>query len=110
MTEKMAKMGHKKVKVAGDKPEHRVQVAVTADTNRLVPLAEGRFVYYHDPLDNSCKHLDTRTNDFAEALRPACALGLGPRIRRELEEFHARWPEHGWDKTLIALALAEVVE
>lgn len=41
-----AKMGHKKVKVAGDKPEHRVQIAVTADTNRLVPLA---FAYLNFP-------------------------------------------------------------
>ena len=105
-----AKMGHTKVKVSGDKPEHRVQIAVTADTNRLVPLAEGHFVWYFDPITNKCLHLNTRKNDFAEALRPACALGLGPRIRRELEEFHARWPEHGWDRTLIALALAEVVE
>ena len=105
-----AKTAEKKPKTKGDSKEHRVEIALTADTNRLVPLAEGRFVWYFDPINNKCLHLDTRTNAFAEALRPACALGLGPRIRRELEEFHARWPEHGWDRTLTALALAEVVE
>lgn len=44
MTEKMAKTGQKKVKVAGDSPAHLVQIALTAEANRLVPLDEGRFV------------------------------------------------------------------
>ncbi len=105
-----AKMGHKKVKVAGDKPEHRVQIALTADTNRLVPLAQGRYVWYFNPLDHTCLHLRTPSEEFIEALRPACALGLGPRIRRELEEFDARWPKHGWKLVLDSLVEEGVVE
>ena len=64
-----------KKKVAGDSPEHRVQIAVTADTNRLVPLAQGRGVWYFDPITNKCLHLDTSTTAFAEARARMCGRG-----------------------------------
>jgi hypothetical protein len=99
-----------KVKASGDSREHRVQVAVTADTNRLVPLANGNYVFYFDPLTSKCLHLSTHTTAFAEALRPACELGLGPRIRRELEGFDARWPDNNWDQVLADLVDDRVIE
>jgi hypothetical protein len=104
-----AKTAEKKPKTKGDSKEHRVEVALTADTNRLVPLAEGRFVWYFDPINSKCLHLNTRKEEFADALRPACDLGLSPRIIKELEALHARWPDHGWNITLEALIDAGVV-
>jgi hypothetical protein len=98
-----AKMGHKKVKVQGDSPAHRVQIALTADLNRLVPLADGRYVWYFDPIEHKCLHLATNSVAFVEALRPACDLGLGPRIRKELEGFAAQWPKNNWDRPLSTL-------
>jgi hypothetical protein len=50
-------------------------------------LGGGLYVYYFNPLTNRTEHLKTNTTEFAEALRPACELGLGPRIRKELVEF-----------------------
>jgi hypothetical protein len=95
-----AKTAEKKPKTKGDSKEHRVEVALTADTNRLVPLAEGRFVWYFEPITQKCLHVSTEQAAFAQALAPACALGLGPRILRELEEFNDRWPTHGWDRVI----------
>jgi hypothetical protein len=98
-----AKMGHKKVKVQGDSPAHRVQIALTADARRLVPLNGGLSVYYFNPITNCTEHFKSNSVDFVEALRPACDLGLGPRIRQELEGFHAQWPKNRWDFVLSTL-------
>jgi len=111
-----AKMGHKKVKVAGDSPQHRVQIALTAEANRLVPLNGGRNVYFFDPISGRTLHLKTYTAEFVEALRPACKLGLGPRIRQELVEFSGaaadRWDIHAaeeWSDRILDLEAAGVL-
>jgi hypothetical protein len=98
-----AKMGHNKVKVQGDSPEHRVQIALTADARRLVPLGGGLYVYYFNPLTNRTEHHKTNSVEFVDALRPACDLGLGPRIRQELESFAAQWPKNRWGRVLSSL-------
>lgn len=105
-----AKMGHqKRGKVAGDKPEHRVQIALTAEAARLVPLDEGKHVYYFDPLTNKTFHLAVPSTEFIEAVRPACALGLGPRLRKELEAFAVTYPKAPWGLVLDSLVEEGVV-
>jgi hypothetical protein len=104
-----AKMGHDKVKMAGTTVQHLVQVAVTADANRLVPLAQGHYVYYHDPITLKCHHLKVPSVEFIEAVRPACEAGLGPRLRRELEEFKETYPKNGWGLVLDSLVEEELV-
>jgi hypothetical protein len=87
-------------------PEAQVRGVTSA---RLVPLAAGRFVYFHDPLTGTTPKLATGSDTFVEALREPCAHGLAPRIRAELEAFDQAYPSHGWAATLDRLVAAEVL-
>ncbi len=102
-----AKMGHDKVKMAGTKAEVFVQQAVTNPLRRLVPLGGGSHVYYYDPINLRTLHLKVPSTEFIEALRPACELGLGPRIRQELEEFAAAYPKRQSQWKLVLDSLVE---
>jgi len=90
-------------------PESKVATATTAATPRLIPLAGGRFVYFANPLTGSTTKLRTDSDEFVEALRKPCALGLAVRIRAELTEFATTYPSGSWDKTIQRLVDAEVL-
>lgn len=90
----------KQPKVKADSPEAIVQVALTAEAPRLLPLANGTRVWYSDPLTH--KTLNIPVSDLAEVARASCEKGLTPRLVRELEEFHALYPDNEWDVTLAA--------
>ena len=96
-----------------DSPEAIVQVAVTSEAPRLVPLNEGRYVYYFDPLTRKTLHLPTHTAALAETLRPACEKGLAPRIRQELEGFMSTAStEQGvwnWSRVILDLQMAGIL-
>ena len=81
----MASKGKKGPKTAGASPEEIVQAAVTAEVPRLIPCNEGRNVYYFDPLARTTFHI--KTEELADFVADACALGLYPRIVAELEGF-----------------------
>jgi hypothetical protein len=74
-----------------------------------VPLAGGRFVYFHDPLTGRSPKLPTAGPALAEALRPSCAQGLAPRITTELRGFASAYPTAGWDSVIAQLQAAEVI-
>jgi len=105
-----AKMGHDKVKMAGTKADALVHQAATNPLRRLVPLDGGSHVYYYDPINLRTYHLKVNAPEFYETLKEAIDLGLGARIKQELEAFHAQWPDAGWDQALDSLVEEEVVE
>jgi hypothetical protein len=105
-----AKMGHDKVKVTGTKADALVHQAATNPIRRLVPLGGGSHVYYYDPIHIQTHHLKVPSTEFVDAVRPACELGLGSRIRQELEEFDAAYPKDGWKLVLDSLVEEGVVE
>jgi hypothetical protein len=90
-------------------PAMKVAAAVSASAARLVPLAEGRFVYFHDPLTGRSPHLATNSDAFVEALRESCSLGLAPRVLSELSSFAELYPTSGWDRTIARLTEAGVL-
>jgi hypothetical protein len=90
-------------------PAMKVATAVSAPAARLVPLASGRFVYFHDPLTGRTPHLATNSDAFVEALRESCSLGLAPRIRSELTSFAELYPRSGWDRVITRLTEAGVI-
>jgi hypothetical protein len=87
----------------------KVSMAISAEAARLVPLAGGRFVYFHDPITGRSPKLATSGPALAEALRPSCAKGLAPRIESELCGFATAFPTSGWDVTIQQLRDAEVI-
>ncbi len=105
-----AKTAEKKPKVKADSKEHRIEIALTAEANRFIPLSRGHYVWWFNPITDQCLHLRVGSTEFVDALRESCELGLGPRIRRELEAFHAGRPQDGWDAALEQLVTAGLVE
>lgn len=87
----------------------KVTTAISAEAARLVPLAGGRFVYFHDPLTGRSPHLATNSDAFVEALRESCSLGLAPRVLSELSSFAELYPTSGWDRTIARLTEAGVL-
>jgi hypothetical protein len=94
-------------------PAMLVQVAATAEAPRLIPLAQGEYVWYFDPINRKTLHLKTTRAEFAEALREACDLGLAPRIREELEGFREATDDYEvkvkWTDCIIDLEMAGVL-
>ena len=91
-------------------PEAKVNDALRAQSARLIPLAGGTQCYFREPLSGKLLHLRTSSDEFTEALRESCGMGLGERVRAELEGFHAAHPGDGWDKTITRLETAGVLE
>lgn len=89
--------------------EQKISDALRGQLPRLVPLARGRFCYYFDPLTDRCLHLDTSSDAFVDALRPACSLGLAPAVERDLRGFVQAHPEHGWDRVIARLRDEQVL-
>ena len=89
--------------------EQKVAEAARAAAPRLIPLANGAGVYFFEPLSNTMVRLTVASDTFVETLRPACALGMASRIRRELEGFAADHPAHGWDSAIARLEQAGVL-
>jgi hypothetical protein len=90
-------------------PETKVLTAVTSPARRLIPLSQGRYVYFNDPITGLTPKLATSSDELADALRESCGLGLSPRIRSELEDFAADHPSHGWPATIARLESAGVL-
>jgi hypothetical protein len=90
-------------------PAALVHQATTNPLRRLVPLGGGTHVYLFDPVKLRTLHLKTRSPEFAEALRQLCELGLKGRIRQELEEFDADYPDNKWGEVISLLEEAEVL-
>jgi len=90
-------------------PAMKVTAAATSPAPRLVPLAGGRGVYFHNPVTGRSQRLATSSDELIEALREPCALGLAGRIRRELDEFAQTYPKAGWDTTIARLQKAGVL-
>jgi hypothetical protein len=84
--------------------------SVLGEFKYLIPLNKGRHAYVRNLLNGKTAHLSTDSDAFVEEIRALAAAGHGPKIRTELTNLAATFPDHGWDTTEKRLVEAGVFE
>ncbi|MEV8507909.1 hypothetical protein AB0368_24235 [Actinoplanes sp. NPDC051475] len=85
-------------------------LSVLGEFKYLIPLADGRFAYVRNLTNGKTNHLRTDSDAFVEEIRSLAAAGHGAKIRAELTNLDATFPQHGWGATEKRLADAGVFE
>jgi predicted metal-dependent hydrolase len=67
--------------------QDRIDSAKSAEAPRLVSLNHGMSCRFFNPISQMSQHLQVGSEDFIEALRPSWEMGLGDRLRKEIEGF-----------------------
>jgi len=82
------------------------RAANLSDVRILIPCNNGRNAYVRDPKGNQNPNLATGSDAFTAAIAALNEAGFGAKIRTELAELAADYPEHGWDATAARLQAA----
>lgn len=85
--------------------------SVLGEYKYLIPLNGGRNVYVRNLLNGRTLRLSTDSDRLVEEIKSLNEAGHGVKIRAELDNLQATFPDHGWDTTTKRLvdagALAE---
>jgi len=85
-------------------------LSVLGEFKYIIPLNKGKHAYVRNLLNGKTAHLRTDSEAFVEEIRTLAAAGHGPKIRIELTNLAAVFPDHGWDSTEKRLVEAGVFE
>lgn len=81
----------------------------SGDVTRIVPLGGGTGAYVLDPRNGRTLRHTVSSEEFVEVLLALVDAGYGDRVRRDLADLVARYPEANWKDATVRLegALAE---
>ncbi|HLF40858.1 MAG TPA: hypothetical protein VI854_05210 [Acidimicrobiia bacterium] len=81
----------------------------SGDVARIVPLGGGTGAYVLDPRNGRTLRHQVGSEDFIEVLIALVDAGYGDRVRRDLSDLVARYPETPWKDVTVRFegALAE---
>ncbi|OKI77744.1 hypothetical protein [Micromonospora sp. CB01531] len=85
-------------------------LSVLGEFKYLIPLNGGKHAYVRNLTNGKTERLRTDSEAFVEEIRTLAAAGHAAKVRAEINNLAADYPDHGWDKTEKRLVEAGVFE